>query len=121
MYNKLITDLKRHAEVEYPVECCGIITNTFEYIRGTNIGTDPMNMFVMDPRLLIEYDGNIWGLYHSHPGDAEPEPSKGDVHGFLFKDYKFIVGNAKGLFIYWYDENLKNTIYEPFEEKHCQL
>ena len=120
-YNKIIAEFNRHAEVDYPLETCGIITRDFEYVRGKNISEEPMREFILDHKLLLEYDNNIWALCHSHPGDLSPSPSRGDFHGFIFRDYKFIVGNTKGIFIYWFDSNLKSTLYEPFELKHCQL
>ena len=121
MYTDIVKDFKRHCEGNYPLEACGLITKSFEYVKGTNISPNPKNEFILDHKLLMDYDENIWALCHTHPGDSIPTPSMGDYPVPVFKDYKFIVGNTEKVFIYWYDENIKNLVIEPFEERHCKL
>ena len=117
-YNNLVTELKTHCQANYPLECCGLITLDYEFVPCENISTYPKESFILDPGMLMRYDNNIWGLYHSHPGDSPPYPSKQDNHTVLLKDYKFLVSNTKEVFIYWYDEEGKNFVIDKFEEKH---
>jgi len=32
LHKQLINDVSMHAQAEYPLECCGIITTDFKYI-----------------------------------------------------------------------------------------
>ena len=115
-YDNLVLELKTHCQANYPLECCGIITKEFKFISCENISTHPKESFILDPGMLMRYDGNIWGLYHSHPGDAPPYPSKQDSHTVLLKDYKFLVGNTQKIYIYWYER--KEYVIDRFEDKH---
>ena len=115
MYNKLVDQLKTHCIAEYPREACGLITLDYEYIPCKNLSETPLKSFILDPFMLVKYDRNIWGLFHSHPGDESPYPSRDDKHDPILSCYKFIVGNANELFIYSYDGEFN---IEPFEERH---
>ena len=38
----------------------------------------PKETFYLDPAALVKHDGNIWGVFHSHPGQENPIPSEED-------------------------------------------
>ena len=76
------------------------------------------NEFILDPSDLVKHDGNIWGIFHSHPGDENPIPSKEDKVSAAFQEYKFLVGFNNKFFIYWLDQNLDALIFDKFEGKH---
>ena len=75
-------------------------------IPCTNISLEPKLTFILDPADLVKHDGNIWGIFHSHPGDENPIPSKEDKVSAAFQEYKFLVGFSNKFFIYWLDQNL---------------
>lgn len=117
-YKQLINDMGVHAQSQYPLESCGLITTSYKYISCKNISTLPKESFILDPVSLLEYEDNTWGIFHSHPGDENPLPSDEDLQHTVFDEYKFIVGFANKYFIYWYDNKLSTLIYEPFEVEH---
>jgi proteasome lid subunit RPN8/RPN11 len=117
-YDKLIKELGQHSTAEHPNECVGIITKDFQYIRCRNISDSPRNTFILDPRELVKHDGNIWGIFHSHPGSDNPIPSIEDKHSAAFTQYKFLVGFSSKIFIYWLDKKANALKFEPFEEHH---
>ena len=107
-----------HAMREYPRECVGIITKDFDYIPCRNLSDMPKITFYLDPAALVRHDGNIWGIFHSHPGDDNPIPSSEDKLSAAFNQYKFIVGFNNKFFIYWFEKNINALKFEPLEEKH---
>ena len=117
MYKKLIEDFHGHRMKEHPRESCGLVTLDYKYIPCKNISEDPKNSFVLEPFALVKYSRNIFALCHSHPGDESPLPSRDDYHDPILNKYKFIVGNAEEVYIYWYDDN-GEFIIEPLGEKH---
>ena len=117
-FNELKEAMNSHALKDYPREGVGIITNDFDYIPCTNISLEPKLTFILDPADLVKHDGNIWGIFHSHPGDENPIPSKEDKVSAAFQEYKFLVGFSNKFFIYWLDQNLDALIFDKFEEKH---
>jgi proteasome lid subunit RPN8/RPN11 len=119
VYNKLIEDMHAHSIEEYPKEACGIITKEFKYIKTKNISSTPKTSFVIDPLAILEYEDSIWGFYHSHPGSADPIPSKADIDSTVFTQYKFLVGFANNTYIYWLSDN--KLCFERFNENHCTL
>lgn len=119
-FSKLKTDMNAHAMRDYPREAVGIITKDFEYIPCNNLSDMPTLTFYLDPAALIEHDNNIWGIFHSHPGDSNPIPSRDDKISAAFNEYKFIVGFDNKFYIYWLHKELDALMYEPFEEKHCK-
>jgi proteasome lid subunit RPN8/RPN11 len=114
-FTKLLEDMSRHSLADYPAEACGIITTDFTYIPVKNISPLPKVSFTIDPVAMYKYEDQIWGFFHSHPGDENPLPSEKDVSATIFNEYKFIVGFKDKFFIYWFDKILR---YEPFEIKH---
>ena len=60
---------------------------------------------------------NVWGFFHSHPGDENPIEQE-DKEVLTFQQYKFLVGFNNKFKIYWYDNNLDALIFDAFEEKH---
>lgn len=117
-YTKLINNMSVHAQKDYPIEVCGLITTDFEYIECKNLSPIAKNAFILDPIKLLEYEDNTWGIFHSHPGEENPLPSEDDVKHTIFDEYKFIVGFANKFYIYWYDYKLELLRYEPFEIQH---
>lgn len=115
---KLLADMNKHSLHEYPKECVGIITNDFKYIPCKNISDKPKSTFFLDPADLVRHDGNIWGIFHSHPGSDNPIPSSEDKASAAFSNYKFLVGFNNKFYIYWYDSNVDALKFEKFEESH---
>jgi proteasome lid subunit RPN8/RPN11 len=107
-----------HAQNDYPREACGVILKDQSYIKSNNLSLDPKTSFTLDPADLVKHDKNIWGIFHSHPGEEFPIPSREDKHAAAFSQYKFIVGFAKKYYIYWYDKNVDALKFEEFERKH---
>ena len=110
--------MSKHSLDEYPKECVGIVTKDFEYIPCENISTQPKLTFILNPGDLVKYDGNIWGVFHSHPGEENPIPSKEDKVSAAFQEYKFLVGFNENIYIYWLDKNVDALIFDEFKESH---
>jgi len=117
-YKQLITDMSVHAQAEYPLESCGLITTSFSYVACKNLSQLPKESFFLDPVALLEHEYDTWAIVHSHPGVENPLPSEEDLQHTVFDEYKFIVGFAGKFFIYWYDDDVEALRYEPFEVEH---
>lgn len=117
-YVNLLSDMNKHSLREYPKECVGIITKDFKYIPCKNISDKPKVTFFLDPADLVKHDGNIWGIFHSHPGSDNPIPSSEDKASAAFSNYKFLVGFNNKFYIYWYASNVDALKFEKFEETH---
>jgi proteasome lid subunit RPN8/RPN11 len=120
-YNKLIEDLGRHSQASYPLEACGIITKDLEFVPCVNISWKPKHSFILDPVKLMEYDGDIWAVFHSHPGEDNPYPSEEDLKNTLLQKIKYVVGFGNKFYIYWYNEETEFLRYESFQEHHSQI
>lgn len=118
-FDILLQNMQAHSLVEYPKEACGIITRDFNYIACKNISAKPKSSFIVDPIAILEHEDNIWGFYHSHPGSADPIPSKKDIDSTIFSEYKFLVGFAQNTYIYWLENN--SLKFERFNESHCKI
>ena len=70
-FSKLKEDMNNHALRDYPLEAVGIITKDYKYIPCKNISDLPKETFYLDPAALVKHDGNIWGVFHSHPGQSD--------------------------------------------------
>lgn len=75
------------ANTRYPAEACGVFTKvpdgTLNVVPITNIHSDPLNQFLMDPYGLLDLclDGRlegVVGLFHSHCRKL-PHPSSSDL------------------------------------------
>lgn len=117
-FEQLKQDMGKHSLECYPNECVGIITRDYKYIKCKNVSNDPKNTFLLDPVALVKYDGDIWGIFHSHPGSDNPIPSIEDKTSAAFSCYKFLVGFADNIFVYWLDKRIDALRFEPFEEAH---
>ena len=117
-FDKLIYEMQSHAEEDYPREACGVILKDFTYVRADNLSNTPTLTFELDPGVLVKYDDQIWGIFHSHPGSDQPLPSREDKLAAAFAEYKFIVGFGLKYFIYWYDSKLDALKFDKFESKH---
>jgi proteasome lid subunit RPN8/RPN11 len=118
-FDNLCNDMGSHSLLDFPRECCGIITTSFEYKPARNISTKPKNSFIIDPLDILKYENCIWGFYHSHPGSDDPIPSKQDLYSTVFSEYKFIVGFGTKFYIYWLDKD--SLKFEEFNESHCKI
>lgn len=107
-----------HAQQEYPRECCGIITQDFNYVPCKNISPQPKDSFILDPVALLEYEDNTWGVFHSHPGEENPLPSEEDKYSAAYTEYNFIVGFANKYYKYWHDKNVDALKFTEFSEEH---
>jgi proteasome lid subunit RPN8/RPN11 len=120
-YKDLVESMGKYAQSEYPLEACGLITKEFKFIPSKNLSNQPRTSFMIDPLLMLEYDGDIWGIFHSHPDSRHQEPSEADMkHSILLSELKFILGNQDKFYIYWYDKENKIKRSEMFNENHCQ-
>lgn len=119
-FDELCTNMGKFSQANYPLESCGIITKDFKFIPSKNLSSAPKVSFLIDPVLLVEYDDNIWGIFHSHPDENFKEPSEEDLKLTLYEDLKFILGNNNDFFIYWYDSETKIKRFEKFNENHCK-
>ena len=117
-FSKLKEEMNAHALADYPREAVGIVTNDFEYIRCKNISASPKISFLLDPEALVKNDGNIWGIFHSHPGEDNPIPSKEDKVSAAFNEYKFLVGFNNKFYIYWLNDKIDALIFDEFKETH---
>jgi proteasome lid subunit RPN8/RPN11 len=80
----VLAEIRRHGEVTYPHECCGVLLGRFEddgsktVTRSAPCGNtradSPQNRYHIDPKELIriQREGraraeDIVGFYHSHP------------------------------------------------------
>jgi proteasome lid subunit RPN8/RPN11 len=119
-FKSLVDSLHAHSIREYPREACGIITKDFTYTPCNNISSKPKSSFIVDPIAILTHEDNIWGFYHSHPGSADPIPSKRDLESTLFSEFKFLVGFADNIYIYWLNSKTELS-FERFNESHCTL
>ena len=104
--------IRRHAEKEYPRECCGILMGKFgagdrtvdSIVQCTNAADgSQQTTYVIDPRELIraqrearERGLEIVGFYHSHPDHpARPSPSDLEQAHWIGCSY-LIVGVSTG-------------------------
>ena len=118
-FNELIITMGKYAQAQYPLEACGIITKDFQFVRSSNLSNRPKISFMIDPVLLVAYDDNIWGVFHSHTDTSHQDPSEEDLRHTIYSDLKFIVGNQNKFYIYWYDKERKIKRSEVLNESHC--
>lgn len=118
IFQQLVTDMGKHAQAEYPKECCGLITKAFKYVPCKNISPFPKDSFIVDPETLLEYEDNCWGIFHSHPGDENPIPSEEDKRGAVFEEFNFVVGFNNKFYIYWLDKAIDAIRFDEFKDKH---
>lgn len=87
-----LAKMKRHAEADYPNECCGFFYGLEGDERRVRVARevenakegDQSDRFQIDPldyqeaeKYAIEHDLDLLGVYHSHP-DHPAEPSEHD-------------------------------------------
>lgn len=76
-------DIRRHAEKEYPRECCGVVMSVQgrpQYFPCKNLSDDPTEEFQLCPEDMTDaLDlGELEAIVHSHP-DATSQPSTYDL------------------------------------------
>lgn len=119
-YQQLINKLYSHMMSNPELECCGIITKSFDYIPCKNVSSSPKNSFILDPVALLKYEEDCWGIFHSHTRFHDELPSETDKQSAVFSQYRFIVGNLnKTFYLYWIDE-LGYLRFKSFIERDIQ-
>lgn len=95
-----------HARAELPHECCGLIGGRDDFARTVyrlhNVAPNPLIEYeaaieelLLAQRTMREQNETLLGIYHSHPNQNEPRPSKTDVARAFYPDaIYFIVGFA---------------------------
>jgi proteasome lid subunit RPN8/RPN11 len=79
----LLDDMLKHAEDDYPNECCGLVVSSgkrHRLVRGVNTATHPHVDFRLGPEvwLGVEPGEEVVAVYHSHPNYV-PQPSLSDL------------------------------------------
>ncbi|PRC93096.1 C40 family peptidase [Solimicrobium silvestre] len=81
MKPKTLTDIKRHAEADYPREACGLIIirrGREKYLPCKNLAPDTEHFIISAQDYAVaEEMGEIVAVVHSHP-DAPASPSEAD-------------------------------------------
>lgn len=107
MSRAVASRMHRHAQAEYPRECCGILVGRLDnghrrverIVEADNVEpTRVHDRFVLDPRTLFEVDREtrgteaaIVGFYHSHP-DHPCRPSATDFQFAAdWPDHAFLI------------------------------
>lgn len=98
----------RHARESLPFECCGLVGGNDRNAKSvyplqnvaanrlTNYEIAPQDLFATQ-RLMRERGETLLAIYHSHPHDAAPVPSKTDVRlAFYPAAVYLIVGFTEG-------------------------
>lgn len=77
--NSVIRASQDHAASVFPNESVGIVVND-EYVALENTHENPENHFRIAPEVLVEYEGQIQSVIHSHNVDKHPgHPSEADI------------------------------------------
>lgn len=82
---QVLAEIAKHAEAEYPKECCGLVVvrkGRQRYMPVRNIAENANAHFIMDPteQAAAEDEGEIVMVVHSHP-NIPPTPSQADLIG----------------------------------------
>ncbi len=80
MKDEIIEAIDRHAEREFPNECCGLVIqagSSLSYVECVNTSHDPSNSFLIDPVVYARFGEKIKYIVHSHP-NRSPDPSDAD-------------------------------------------
>ena len=104
---KCVDEIRRHAERDYPYECCGLLIGKFED-GGNKVATETYgisnareeeakrNRFLIRPEELLEGESyareqqlDVVGFYHSHP-DSPAAPSQYDLE-HAWPTYSYII------------------------------
>ena len=73
----------------YPLRNLNLVKNLFIFF---NIAIRSLILSKFKAFCLVRNDNNIWGIFHSHPGEDNPIPSREDKVSAAFQEYKFLVG-----------------------------
>jgi len=90
----------RHAQEEYPNECCGLLAGkdgiVAEVYRATNVDHSPYT-YLMDPaeqlKFFKEMEARGWelvGIYHSHT-HSQAYPSRTDVEKAFYPEAVYVI------------------------------
>lgn len=94
LFRHLESEFIQHALEDYPREACGLVVDG-RYIRVPNISRDPVNQFILDPRVYGMYDGHIQAVFHSHP-DGDECPTEADMRSQMTAGVPWIIAPTKG-------------------------
>ena len=86
-----------HAIRESPNEACGLVylfKGRKKYVPATNIASDKLNQFTIDPKCWAETEdkGDIVGVFHSHV-NCSAEPSIADKYASEKHKLKYYIVN----------------------------
>ena len=99
-----LAELVAHARAVAPEECCGMMGGAGDVVQSVyrlrNVAPNPLQAYEAAPeelfaaqRLMRERGETLLGLYHSHPRQAVPAPSRTDVRlAFYPSAVYFIIG-----------------------------
>lgn len=65
----IVASILKHAKVEAPNECCGIIVfdgGKCRYVKSENVSHSPTSSFMLDQSVVDAHKGNISYVVHSH-------------------------------------------------------
>ena len=128
----LLQEIRRHGELAYPAECCGVIAGRARPVKEAvqlvpmpNERTDDPHRYLIDSDQLraverwIGTEGwEILGYYHSHP-DHPAAPSAYDTkHAWPWYSYLIVQvekGNASALASWVLHDEEPRMLPEPLE------
>ena len=99
-----VTQLFAHAQAVAPEECCGLLGGKAGQVTRVyslpNVAADAQRAYETAPadlfaaqKTMRERGEKLLGIYHSHPGQIEPQPSATDVRlAFYPTAVYFIIG-----------------------------
>lgn len=87
-------DLDQYLEPDAVEERCGLILKDGTVIEVDNVADEPEKGFEIPAEKLIEYEDDLAGTWHTHPGEGKNLSAR-DYHGFLTwpKLSHYIIGN----------------------------
>ena len=138
--DNLMQDIRRHAEVTYPDECCGALLGIHDERRGTVRMALPMTnsradsrgrRFLITPSQYIEAEQSaathrcdLLGFYHSHP-DHPAVPSDFDTAHALPALLSVIIsvvrGKAETVSAWILTEDRRRYEEQPIQIRHTHV
>lgn len=111
---EVFQEMLAHARLRDPAECCGLIGGVIEdadacssiaqsVYRLRNIAPDPRVAYEAAPEELFAAQKTLrargeqlLGIYHSHPRESDPLPSRTDVHRAYYPSAIYFIVGLKG-------------------------
>ena len=88
-----LSEMQRHAEAEYPLECCGVVLEGpagRRVVRCRNLSRSHIG-YLLDPRGFVadlRTGARVAAIYHSHPDNGGAVLSETDRRAALLHDGK---------------------------------